>query len=70
MSLHHGGKDIYAPQTSTLVYRELRKRRIPAELHLYADKGHGAHGFERGVEFMRQMGYLGKPAKEVALMER
>lgn len=70
MSLHHGGKDIYAPQTSTLVYRELRKRRIPAELHLYADRGHGAHGFERGVEFMRQMGYLGKPGKEVALMER
>ena len=70
MSVHHGGRDIYAPQTSTLVYRELRKRRIPAELHLYADKGHGAHGFERGVEFMRQMGYLGKPGKEVALMER
>lgn len=70
MSLHHGSRDIYAPQTSTLVYRELRKRGIPAELHLYADKGHGAHGFERGVEFMRQMGYMGKPGKEVALMER
>ena len=23
MSLHHGGTDIYAPQTSTLVYRQL-----------------------------------------------
>ncbi|MBR4922975.1 MAG: alpha/beta hydrolase, partial [Bacteroidaceae bacterium] len=25
MSLHHGGKDIYAPHTSTLVYRQLRR---------------------------------------------
>ena len=70
MSLHHGSKDIYAPQTSTLVYRELRKRGIPAELHLYADKGHGAYGLERGVEFMRQMGYFGSLDKEVPLMER
>ena len=69
MSLHHGSKDIYAPQTSTLVYRELRKRGIPAELHLYADKGHGAYGLERGVEFMRQMGYFGSLDKEVPLME-
>lgn len=70
MSLHHGSKDIYAPQTSTLVYRELRKRGIPAELHLYADKGHGAYGLERGVEFMRQMGYFGSLDKEVPLMDR
>ena len=70
MSLHHGGKDIYAPHTSTLVYRELRKKGIPAELHLYADKGHGAYGLERGVEFMRQMGYFGSLDKEVPLMER
>ncbi|MBQ5374071.1 MAG: alpha/beta hydrolase, partial [Bacteroidaceae bacterium] len=39
MSLHHGGTDIYAPQTSTLVYRQLRRMKVPAELHLYADKG-------------------------------
>lgn len=70
MSLHHGGKDIYAPQTSTLVYRQLRKMGIPAELHLYADKGHGAFGLERGVEFLRQMGYIGEVGKEVSLMER
>ena len=70
MSLHHGGKDIYAPQTSTLVYRQLRRMGIPAELHLYADKGHGAFGLERGVEFMRQMGFITPLAKEVPLMER
>ena len=70
MSLHHGGTDIYAPQTSTLVYRELRRMGIPAELHLYADKGHGAHGLERGIEFMKQMGYLGQLDQEEKLMDR
>ena len=70
MSLHHGGTDIYAPQTSTLVYRQLRRMGIPAELHLYADKKHGAYGLERGVEFMRQMGYMGPLKDEVKLMDR
>ena len=70
MSLHHGGKDIYSPNGSTLVYRELRKRKIPAELHIYPNIGHRALGLERAVEFMRQMGYLGKLQKEVPLMDR
>lgn len=70
MSLHHGGIDIYSPKTSTLVYRQLRRMGIPAELHLYADKKHGAYGLERGVEFMKQMGYMGEPESEVKLMER
>ena len=70
MSLHHGGLDIYAPQTSTLVYRQLRRMGIPAELHLYADKKHGAFGLERGVEFMRQMGYMRQLEDEVKLMDR
>ncbi len=70
MSLHHGGTDVYAPHTSTLVYRQLRRMNIPAELHLYADKGHGAFGLERGIEFMRQMGYMGKLEEEVELMKR
>jgi ABC-type spermidine/putrescine transport system permease subunit II len=47
MTLHHGGKDIWAPQTSTLVYRQLRRMGIPAELHLYPDKGHAALGLDR-----------------------
>lgn len=70
MSLHHGGADVYSPNGSTLVYRELRKRGIPAELHLYADKGHGAFGLERGIEFMRQMGFIGPLEPEVRLMDR
>ncbi len=70
MSLHHGGNDIYTPNASTLVYRQLRRMRVPAELHLYPDKGHGAFGLERGIEFMRQMGFLGPLEKEVDLMSR
>ena len=70
MSLHHGGNDVYSPNGSTLVYRQLRRMRIPAELHLYPDKGHGAFGFERGVEFMRQMGYLPPLGPEEKLMDR
>ena len=70
MSLHHGGKDKYSPNGSTLVYRELRKRNIPAELHLFPDKGHGAFGLERAVEFMQQMGFMGKIAPEEELLAR
>lgn len=70
MSLHHGGTDIYSPNGSTLVYRELRKKGIPAELHLYPNRGHGAYGLERAVEFMRQMGFVGPLGEEVALESR
>lgn len=70
MSLHHGGMDPYSPNGSTLVYRKLRTMGIPAELHLFPDQGHGAFGFERGVEFMRQMGYMGELQPEEDIMER
>jgi len=60
ISFHHGGADPWTPNGSTLAYRELRKRNIPAELHLYADRPHGAWGFERALEFMRQMNYDGR----------
>jgi len=70
MSLHHGGLDPYSPNGSTLVYRELRRRGIPAELHLYPDKKHGAFGLERGIEFMTQMGYLGPLQPELEIMDR
>ena len=69
MCMMHGGNDPYSPATSTHVYRRLRIMKVPAELHLYPDKGHGAFGFERAVEFMRQMKFL--PLEpEVALMDR
>lgn len=70
MSLHHGGTDVYTPNGSTLVYRQLRRMKVPAELHLYPNKGHGAFGLERGIEFMRQMGFMGPVAPEVDLMSR
>ena len=70
MTLQHGGLDPYTPNGSTLIYRRLREMKIPAELHLYADKGHGAFGFERTVEFMRQMGYMGELQPEEDLMAR
>jgi acetyl esterase/lipase len=70
LSLHHGGNDPYSPNGSTLVYRQLRRMKIPAELHLYPDKGHGAYGLERGIEFLRQMGFLGKLEDEVSLESR
>ncbi|MGN0213485.1 MAG: alpha/beta hydrolase [Muribaculaceae bacterium] len=70
MSLHHGGNDGYSPNGSTLVYRELRRRNIPAELHLYPNEGHGAFGFERAVEFMKQMEFFDKLQPEEPLMER
>lgn len=70
MSLHHGGMDVYSPTSSTQVYRRLRQKGVPAELHLYPDKLHGAFGLERGVEFMRQMGFLGPVEPEVALLDR
>ncbi len=68
--LHHGGMDPYSPDGSILVYRQLRRMGIPSELHLYPNKKHGAYGFDRALEFMTQMGYLGPVAEEVALMDR
>ena len=70
ISMHHGGIDPYSPNGSTLVYRELRKRGIPAELHLYPNKKHGAYGFERAIEFMTQMGYIGPVKPEEKLKDR
>lgn len=60
ISFHHGGLDPYTPNGSTLCYRELRKRKIPTELHLYANCAHGAFGLERAVEFMHQMNFDGR----------
>ena len=70
MCLLHGGADVYSPNGSTRIYRELRKRKVPAEVHIVPDKGHGAHGFDRAVEFMRQMEFFGPLEPEVALLDR
>lgn len=70
ISLHHGGTDPYSPNASTLVFRELRKRKIPAEIHLFPNKGHAALGLERGVEFLQQMGFITPLAPQVDIMTR
>ena len=73
MCFFHGGNDIYAPNGSTQLYRQLRRMKIPAELHLDPDRGHGpvdAKKFGRAIEFMRQMGFLGPVAPEADLMKR
>ena len=69
MCMMHGGKDRFSPMSSTHVYRQLRRMKIPAEVHLYPDKGHGAFGLERAIEFLRQIGYLPKGPEE-KLMDR
>ena len=70
VSLHHGGADVYSPNGSTLVYRKLHSMGVPAELHLYPGKGHGAHGFPRAIEFLKQMGFLGPLEQPVFLETR
>ena len=85
MCMFHGSDDPFSPLASTLVYRELRKRKVPAELHLFADRRHGFWGtdgkgdkaaaydnwFDRSMEFLRQLGwFLGQPAPEEALLSR
>ena len=84
MCMFHGSDDPYSPMASTLVYRELRKRKVPAELHLFADRQHGFWGqdgkgdkataydnwFDRAHEFLAQMGFLGPLSPEEDLMKR
>ena len=85
LCLFHGGTDLYSPNGSTEIYRQLRKMKIPAELHLFADRSHGFMGkwgtkacegnpydtwFQRAEEFLRQMNYDGRLGKEEKLMDR
>lgn len=84
MCLFQGGIDEYSPNGSTQIYRQLRRMRIPAEVHLFADCWHGFHGdmnrgddgaandhwFFRALEFIRQMNYDGRLGEEVDLMSR
>jgi len=73
MCLFHGGTDVISPNASTQIYRKLRSLKIPAEVHLDPDRGHGpvdAKMFGRAIEYMRQMGFLGPVAPEEDLMKR
>ena len=84
MCMFHGSDDRHSPMSSTHIYRQLRKRNVPAELHLFADRPHALWGeegkgakataydnwFDRAVEFLAQLGFLGELAPEVKLMDR
>ena len=74
MCMLHGGEDPYSPTASTLVYRELRKHGVPAEIHLYGGHGHGGFWSENWWEsvagFLRQLNLDGKLGPEVSLDER
>lgn len=84
MCLFHGGADDFSPLGSTQLYRQLRRMKIPAELHLFADRWHGFHGdmnrgcdgtawdhwFDRVLEFVRQMDFDGRLGNEVGLAGR
>lgn len=70
MCLLHGGKDQYSPIGTTKIYRELRKKKVNAEIHLFPDGGHRPYGFDRAVEFLRQLGMMGELEKEVAIANR
>ena len=84
MCLFQGGADEYSPNGSTQIYRQLRRMKIPAELHLFGGRSHGFHGdlnrtdgataadrwFTRAEEFIRQLDFDGRLGKEEDLMRR
>lgn len=70
LCLTHGGNDPYSPNGSTKVYCKLHEMGVPAELHIYPDQGHGAFGFDRAMEFLKQMGFLGSTEYWDKLMDR
>jgi acetyl esterase/lipase len=84
MALFHGGTDAYSPNGSTQIYRQLRRMKIPAEIHLFADRPHGFMGnpnkgeqgtaydnwLDRIAEYLRQMNFDGRLGEEVDLMTR
>jgi acetyl esterase/lipase len=84
MALFHGGTDVYSPNGSTQIYRQLRRMKIPAEIHLFADRPHGFmgdaskgadgtaydHWLDRVAEYIRQMNFDGRRGAEEELMVR
>ncbi len=84
LCLFQGGADVYSPNGSTQLYRQLRRMKIPAELHLFGGRPHGFHGdmtkgdgaagfdhwFDRALEFVRQMNYDGRLGPEEKLLDR
>ena len=64
MFLVHGDRDNYSPMGSVLLYTELHKRKIPAQLFVYANVSHGlgdtvnARGWQqRIVDWIASIGF-------------
>ena len=74
MCMLHGGLDVYTSLSSTQVYRQLRRMKVPAEVHLYPDCGHGEtwrrNWQEVALGFVRQLNLDGRLGDEVDLMLR
>jgi acetyl esterase/lipase len=64
MFMLHGDRDNYSPMASVLLYTELHRRKIPAQLFVYANVAHGlgdtvnAKGWQnRIVDWMESIGF-------------
>ena len=64
MFLVHGDKDHYSPMGSVRIYEELHRRKIPAQLFIYANVSHGlgdavnVHGWQqRIVDWIKSVGF-------------
>ena len=65
MFLIHGDQDFYSPMGSICIYEELHKRKIPAQLFIYANNTHGLgadtpnskHWQNRIVDWLESIGY-------------
>ena len=64
MFMLHGDKDNYSPMASVQLYTELHKRKIPAQLFVYANVSHGlgntanAKGWQnRMIDWLDSMGF-------------
>ena len=64
MFMLHGDKDYYSPMASVLIYAELHKRKIPAQLFVFANVSHGlgntpnAKGWQnRIIDWLDSIGY-------------
>ena len=50
MFMVHGDKDYYSPMASVQLYTELHKRKLPAQLFVYANTSHGLGGGKVNVK--------------------
>ena len=64
MFMMHGDDDYYSPMASVLIYRELHKRKIPAQLFIFSGANHGLNdrvncrGWQhRAVDWIESIGF-------------